>query len=118
MRVSFVLLLFLAVACNKEVATAPPAAERQVAVQQSNFTPNNVLIREGGTVRFVFEGTAHSVIFEQVPGRPENIETIANTVEERVFALEGNYPFWCRDHQNMTGEVRVERVEETPEGGE
>ena len=111
MRSFFVVLLFLFASCNKEITAAPPAAERQVTEEAADFTPNSVTIREGGKVRFVFGGTAHSIIFTEQPGRPENIEVpVSNTTEERVFPVEGSFNFYCNDHRNMTGTVIVEAI--------
>ena len=117
MRLSFVLLLgFFALGCNKEITAAPPAALREVTVEATQFTPNNVTIREGGTVRFSFLGTAHNVIFTEQPNRPENIEVaIANITLDRVFAVEGTYAYTCSEHQSMTGTVTVRAVATTDE---
>ena len=111
MRVLLVSLFFAAAACNKEVATAPPDAEAQVTAGRTDFTPSEVRLLQGGKVRFVFEGTAHNVIFNNTPGRPDNIENLlSNTVEERVFGTPGTFTFFCRDHTSMTGRVSVEAV--------
>ena len=117
MRVSSVLILALSTAaCNKEITAAPPAALREVTVEATQFTPNNVTIREGGTVRFSFLGTAHNVIFTEQAGRPENIEVpIANITLDRVFGEEGTYAYTCSEHQTMTGTVTVRAVTETVE---
>jgi len=117
MRVFSVCLLALAVAaCNKDITAAPPAALREVTVEPTQFTPNNVTIREGGTVRFSFLGTAHNVVFTEQPGRPDNIEVaIANITLDRIFAVEGTYEYTCTEHQSMTGLVTVKAVEATDE---
>ena len=107
-----VLLLVTAAACNEAVTEAPPAALREVTVEANAFTPQSVVIRQGGTVRFTFQGTAHSVIFTEQEGRPENIEVpVANTTEERVFNSLGTYSYTCADHRTtMSGTVTVREV--------
>ena len=117
MRVfSVVLLALVAVGCNKDITAAPPAALREVTVEATQFTPNNVTIRQGGTVRFQFLGTAHNVVFTEQAGRPENIEVaIANITLDRVFGVEGTYAYTCTEHQAMTGTVTVRAVEATDE---
>ncbi len=109
MRVLFrALIVLVAAGCNKAVTETEAAALRVVTVEANAFSPNDVTIREGGTVRFSFQGTAHNIIFTEQPGRPENIETLlANTVEERDFPVAGTFSYTCGDHRNMTGTVTV-----------
>ena len=112
MRVlSVVLFSFGLAGCNKAVTDPAPAALREVTVEANQFTPNNVTIRQGGTVRFTFLGTAHNVIFTEQAGRPENIQiAVANTTEERVFLTADTYSYTCSDHPNMNGTVTVRAV--------
>ena len=109
MRVFFTALVVLTAAgCNKAVTETEAAALRVVTVEANGFTPPEVTIREGGTVRFSFQGTAHNIIFTEQPGRPENIETLlANTTEERVFPEAGTFSYTCSDHRSMIGTVTV-----------
>ena len=111
------LVLFTAVGCNEAVTEAAPAALREVTVEPNAFTPQSVVIRLGGTVRFTFQGTAHSIIFTEQPGRPENVEVpVANTTEERVFDTAGTFSYTCADHRTtMNGTVTVRAVTETPD---
>ncbi len=120
MRALSAVLLALAVAaCNEAVTEAPPAALREVTVEANAFTPQSVVIRTGGTVRFTFQGTAHSVIFTEQPGRPENVEVpVSNTTEERVFDTAGTYSYTCADHRTtMNGTVTVREVAATDDEG-
>jgi len=112
-------LLFLAcaaVACNKATTGTDAAATETVTAGETTFVPNNVVIREGGVVRFTFGGTAHSVIFTEQSGRPENIEVaVANTTEERTFPVVGTYSYACADHSgSMAGTVTVRPVTSPP----
>ena len=112
------LLLFAVGGCNKAVTEAPPAALREVTVEANAFTPQSVVIREGGTVRFTFQSTPHSIIFTEQEGRPENVEVpLANTTESRVFAMAGTYTYTCADHRNMVGTVTVREMSPTDDGG-
>ena len=112
---SAVLVLVLSAGCNEAVTEAPAAALREVTVEQNAFTPQNVVIRQGGTVRFVFQGTPHSVIFTEQQGRPENVEVpVANTTEERVFNTLGTFSYTCADHRTtMNGTVTVREATAT-----
>src|SRR5688500_14573834 len=99
MRVfSVALVLVAGLGCNDAITAAPAAALREVTVEAASFTPNNVTIRQGGTVRFLFLGTPHNIIFTEQPGRPENIQTpVANTTEERVFETADTYSYTCSE---------------------
>ena len=111
------LLIFPAVAgCNDAPTEGPPPERARVVVEANNFTPQTVRVRQGGVVEFTFLGTAHSVIFTEQPGRPDNIETpLANTTEERVFGTIDTYSYRCAEHTNMTGTVVVDAF--TPTDG-
>ena len=111
------LVLFAAVGCNEAVTEAAPAALREVTVEANAFTPQSVVIRQGGTVRFTFQSTAHSIIFTEQEGRPENVEVpVANTTEERVFNTLGTFSYTCADHRTtMNGTVTVREAASTPD---
>ena len=113
---SAALLLFALLGCNDAITEAPPAALREVTVEANQFTPQSVVIRQGGTVRFTFQSTPHSIIFTEQEGRPENVEVpVANTTEERVFNTVATFTYTCADHRNMVGSVTVRALPTTPD---
>lgn len=119
MRVfSTAFVLAVSLGCNDAaVDTAPPPLREEVTAGQTVFSPNNVRIRAGGTVQFNFTPTAHSVIFTQLAGSPENIQSLtANTIEERTFEVAGTFPYQCGDqsHAAMTGTITVEPAPANP----
>ena len=111
MRAVFVsLVLFTTLSCNDATTEPVAPARNRILTEAATFTPPSASVRVGGTIEFAFGGVAHNVIFEEVPGRPENIEALlANTVEERVFTAAGTYTYSCKgsDHGVMNGQIVV-----------
>ena len=102
--------LFAAFGCNDATTEAVAPERNRVLVETATFTPAIVQVRVNGTVEFAFGSVAHQVIFDEIPGRPENIESLlSNTVEERVFTAPGRYSYRCEGtgHGVMRGEVVV-----------
>jgi plastocyanin len=76
------------------------------------FTPFTAEISAGGTVRFhmarASDGDGHNAIFSKaVPGAPEDVNIVADTVVSRVFATRGTFGYICTVHPGMAGEVVV-----------
>jgi plastocyanin len=62
------------------------------------FTPSPVNIQPGATVSF-YVGSAHNVVFDSVPGRPENIPLgVTNGTAPRTFATTGTFTYQCTLH--------------------
>jgi len=108
-RLSVLLLLSLAVACNKEVTDPPPPETNTVTATTNNlFLPPNAPVRVGGTVTWEFQNTAHSVIFRVRTGAPDNIqEPVSNTSEARTFDTAGQFVYDCGVHPSMSGIITV-----------
>jgi len=85
------------------------------------FSPADVEISVGGTVRWVWEASGHTVT-SGVPGAPDglfcspddqdcsaNPTSSAGSVYEHTFSVAGVYPYFCRPHGffGMTGSVTV-----------
>jgi plastocyanin len=113
MRIWFVLLtLSLTLACNDKelLEPQPPPGEVDVnATTNLTFNPNPVTVATGGTVRYVFAGTAHTVIFERKEGAPDDIiQESFNTIVEREFPIAGQFPYRCGIHDGMNGTIFVQ----------
>jgi plastocyanin len=106
---AMLLLLFLAMACNKEVTDPPPPETNTVTATNNNlFLPPNAPVRVGGRVTWEFQGVAHSVIFRVRAGAPDNIqEPISNTTEVRTFTTAGQFIYDCGVHPAMSGIITV-----------
>jgi plastocyanin len=110
MRVVPVGLFLLFAACNDATTETEAPARNSVLVEQTAFTPRIVNVRVGGTIEFNFGATPHQVIFDDLPGKPENIESmLSNTQEVRTFPVDGTYTFSCpgSDHGSMRGTITV-----------
>jgi plastocyanin len=108
-HLSVLVLLSLAIACNKEVTEPPPPATNTVTATANNlFVPPNAPVRQGGTITWQFLTVAHTVIFEGQAGAPDNIElALSNTTETRTFGTAGVYEYHCSVHPTMTGRITV-----------
>jgi plastocyanin len=71
------------------------------------FTPFQVTIPTGGTVRWEFPQRPHNVIFDKKAGVPADIQSTANASVSRVFNTVGTFPYDCTLHPGMAGEVVV-----------
>lgn len=72
------------------------------------FTPFRALVKQGGTVNYVFPSLAHNVIFERVPGAPADIPgQVSNQTISRRFDTVRLYKYSCTLHPGMDGEVEV-----------
>ncbi len=83
---------------NLAVVTMPPG---------DIFTPFQVTVPVGGTVRWEFPQRAHNVIFDKKAGVPADIQVTANAAVSRTFAALGTFPYDCTLHPGMAGEVVV-----------
>ena len=83
---------------NLAVVTMPPG---------DVFTPFQVSIPAGGTVRWEFPQRAHNVIFDRKSGAPADIQQTSNTSVARTFNTLGTFPYDCTLHPGMSGEVIV-----------
>jgi plastocyanin len=83
---------------NLAVVTMPPG---------DVFTPFQVSIPIGGSVRWEFPQRPHNVIFDKKAGVPADIQSTANASVSRTFATAGTFPYDCTLHPGMSGEVVV-----------
>ena len=120
MRVSSVLsllpLVAILIACNDSDLFDPdggggtqvPLQVDVAATNTNTFNPTPVTIRAGGRVTFQFQQVAHTVIFEQVANRPDDIiQATASQNVDRIFPAVGEFVYECNIHDGMTGTVFV-----------
>ncbi len=87
---------------------APPALSADVFMAATIFIPFNTTVKVGGIVRFNFEnGNPHNVIFAKIAGAPADILVTQSVVINRAFAAIGTFPFECKIHPGMMGQVTV-----------
>lgn len=100
--------------CNDDEPVSPPNDDVvDVYTPGEIFTPFTAEISAGGTVRFHFQrasdGDGHNAIFSRaVPGAPDDINVVADTVVSRVFNTRGTFGYVCTVHPGMVGEVVVQ----------
>lgn len=80
----------------------------EVGIEQYRFTPAEVSIRAGDTVRWVNreKRTSHSVLFPAEGGR-ESERLFPDENWQRRFDQAGRYPYTCGPHPEMKGVVVV-----------
>jgi plastocyanin len=80
----------------------------EVSIEKYVFTPSEVSIRAGDTVKWVNreKRTSHSVVFPQEGGR-ESERMFPDESWERQFTQPGRYPYPCGPHPEMTGLIIV-----------
>ena len=80
----------------------------EVSIEKYLFTPPEVSIRVGDTVKWVNreKRTSHSVVFPQEGGR-ESERMFPDESWERQFTQPGRYPYTCGPHPEMKGVIIV-----------
>jgi plastocyanin len=106
-RLSALLFLVIALACNKATNTEPvaPLQATVLATASNTFVDDNTAIRVGGTVTWQFQAT-HSVIFTSKPGVPTDIpENASGATVNRTFSTSGVFEYHCgvagHDHNGI-----------------
>lgn len=86
----------------------PNAMFAEVTAGGTSFTPDDVTIAVGGTVRWVWQSNPHTVT---PSGHSEWTEVNLNSSGdqfEHMFDTAGEYDYLCTVHPGMTGVIRVE----------
>jgi plastocyanin len=80
----------------------------EVGIEKYLFTPPEISIRVGDTVKWVNreKRTSHSVVFPQEGGR-ESERMFPDESWERQFTQPGRYPYTCGPHPEMKGLIIV-----------
>ena len=85
---------------------SPMTARVDMAPQ--NFIPFETVIRQNGTVSFVFPTLAHNVIWDRrLSGAPPDINTTNNATVIRTFPSVGVFNYVCTLHPGMEGRIIV-----------
>lgn len=72
------------------------------------FSPIEAIVRQGGTVRFIFPALVHNVIWDRrLAGAPTDIATTSNVTVTRTFPTVGVFAYTCTLHPGMDGTVVV-----------
>lgn len=71
------------------------------------FLPGQLTISAGSSVTFGFGAVVHTVVFDQVAGRPADIGATSGAEVVRTFATAGSFPYHCTIHPQMSGTVVV-----------
>ena len=88
--------------------TAVAGQTIEVVVEKYSYTPQEVSIHVGDTVKWVNreKRTSHSVVFPQEGGR-ESERMFPDESWQREFTQAGRYPYTCGPHPEMKGVVIV-----------
>ena len=108
------IIVFPVYFANSAEITAPSAASTsdaqiiQVDIIKYKFTPQEITIKAGSTVRWTNREKRqyHSVWFELL-GEPEPEYFFPDESFERTFPTTGTFPYRCGPHPEMTGVVHV-----------
>jgi plastocyanin len=98
---------------------AAQAAEHPVSVSSNVFTPADLTVAVGDTVRWTNTEGSHNVRFDnEMVGQPAAPDTTMWSVT-RQFAAAGTFSYYCDQHRlvGMTGIVRVTAGSSSPPPG-
>ena len=87
--------------------TNPPDADVVVEMPGNAFSPFNATVKVNGKVAFDFPGDEHDVTFVDKVGAPASIPVTKSKVVTRTFATVGVFPYDCKVHPGMSGQVTV-----------
>ncbi|MEO7998731.1 MAG: Ig-like domain-containing protein [Gemmatimonadaceae bacterium] len=89
---------------------ANPDAKLSVDVSMPGltFSPADVVVKVGGTVRYIFPNLDHNVVWSpRITGSPTDINILSNQTVTRTFPTAGVFPYICTLHNGMVGTVVV-----------
>ena len=108
LRLSSAMLLLALAACGGSATSSSPNGPSVRAKSSLAFTPAVLTATAGVPVSFVFESVGHTVVFDAVTGKPEDITaTTSNKTVVRTFNTPGDFPYRCTIHPSMTGSIHV-----------
>ena len=87
-------------------ADAPPAATRDIAIDNFRFSPSDVSVPAGTTVRWTNrDDIPHTIVCDDRTFKSPVLDT--DGVFSRQFAAPGTFRYFCSIHPMMTGAVVV-----------
>lgn len=89
----------------------PPALDRAtVTIQNYQFTPSNVVIKQGGTVTWINRDPVTHTATPQTSGSFKGTGPIAadSTSAPVTFATSGTHSYYCEIHPFMKGTITVQ----------
>lgn len=91
------------------LAAGAAAETHEVVIRDYRFTPAELRIRVGDTVRWINreKRASHSVFFA-AERLPESERLFLDESWQRQFTAPGSYPYHCGPHPEMFGVVHVE----------
>ena len=91
-------------------STPPPSGSAAtVTTPGTSFSPADVTIAVGGTVRWEVSGATHNVTFQgAAPPGGSVPDTRPGSSASRTFPTAGSYPYTCTRHGGMSGRVVVQ----------
>ncbi|MCP4493600.1 MAG: plastocyanin [Gammaproteobacteria bacterium] len=91
------------------LSTSASAEEVLVVIKNFQFTPAEVTIKAGQTVRWENQEKRqyHNVWFEALAEEEPEDYLFPDDSYQRKFDNPGNYPYRCGPHPEMLGNVRV-----------
>ncbi len=110
MKVPVVAIALAALACGgggENGGIVDPPGTVVVSMPGNAFSPFNVTIRVGEAIRWEFPSNEHDVVFVPMTGSPANIPVTRNANVSRTFSTAGVFPYDCRVHPGMSGQVTV-----------
>jgi plastocyanin len=95
-------------AVTAAVTGALPQQGNVSTVSGDVFTPNKVIIGQGGQVTWTFGPVEHTVAFAATSGAPAGITAGGySSSHSRTFSQKGNFSYSCTIHAGMNGQVVV-----------
>ncbi len=109
-RISAILLMSGTLAgCSgtDDNGTGPLPGDTVVSMPGNSFSPFSVTIRVNDAVSWDFPSEEHDVVFTPKAGAPANIPVTSRAVVTRKFPAVGVFPYDCKVHPGMSGQVTV-----------
>lgn len=99
----------IAGSANFSVVADPDAKQTaDVSMPGLTFSPTDVVVKQNGTVRFIFPNVDHNVIWQpRLAGSPADIPILHDQTISRTFPTVGVFPYECTLHNGMVGTIVV-----------
>jgi plastocyanin len=104
-------LLFLLASCGSDSPTGPQSGTIEVELRDTSFSPGQVTITPGSTIRWVNQG---NIVHTVTPDGHDEWERATFSSDgdtfSHTFTEEGVYAYYCEPHRGvgMVGTIRVE----------